>query len=64
MLVKNVCMVKSKVKPEKSNYQVQIDAKLLKEAKAKAKAEDLALSQVIRRFLMDYVSNPQGKLFH
>jgi len=57
-------MVKSKVKPEKSNYQVQIDAKLLKEAKAKAKAEDLALSQVIRRFLMDYVSNPQGKLFH
>lgn len=57
-------MTKNRVKPEKSNYQVQIDAKLLKEAKEKAKAEDLALSQVIRRFLMDYVSNPQGKLFH
>ncbi len=57
-------MAKSKEKPEKMNYQVQIDAKLLKLARDKAKAEDLALSQVIRRFLMDYVSNPQGNLFH
>lgn len=57
-------MAKSKEKPEKMNYQVQMDAKLLKLAREKAKAEDLALSQVIRRFLMDYVSNPQGKLFH
>lgn len=57
-------MAKIAKNPEKKNFQVQLDAKLLHEAQAKAKAEDLKLTQVVRRFLMDYVSNPQGKLFH
>lgn len=51
-------------KPEKLAYQVVMDAELLRKAKEKAKAEDLLLSQLIRRFLVDYISNPQGKLFH
>lgn len=41
-----------------------MDPDLLQKAKEKANAEDLKLSQVIRRFLIDYTSNPQGKLFH
>ena len=48
---------------KKIPYQVQIDEDLLTEARKKASSEDLKLSQVIRRFLMDYVHNPQGKLF-
>lgn len=56
-------MAKKTEKPEKTNYQLQIDVDLLKAAVEKAKSEDLFLSQVIRRFLVDYVKNPQGKLF-
>lgn len=51
-------------KPKKLAYQVQMEPDLLARAKEKAAEEDLKLSQVIRRFLMDYVSNPQGKLFN
>lgn len=51
-------------KPKKLAYQVVMDPDLLQKAKEKANAEDLKLSQVIRRFLIDYTSNPQGKLFH
>lgn len=51
-------------KPKKLAYQVVMDSDLLRKAKEKANAEDLKLSQVIRRFLIDYTSNPQGKLFH
>lgn len=50
---------KAKTRP----YQFQIDPVLLEKAKEKARSEDLKVSQVIRRFLMDYVENPQGKLF-
>lgn len=50
--------------PKKILFQVHIDEKLLEEARKKATAEDLKLTQVIRRFLMDYVANPQGKLFN
>jgi hypothetical protein len=57
-------MVKTAKNPERVSYQVQIDTELLKKAHEKAKSEDLKLTQVIRRFLTDYVSNPQGKLFH
>lgn len=57
-------MNKTKINPDKMLYQVQVDRKLLKKAKEKAHAEDLKLTQVIRRFLMDYVNNPQGKLFN
>ena len=57
-------MAKNKAKAEKTNYQLQIEVKLLHSAIEKAKAEDLFLSQVIRRYLIDYVNNPQGKLFN
>lgn len=57
-------MKEKQKKPEKLAYQVVMDAELLRKAKEKAKAEDLLLSQLIRRFLVDYISNPQGKLFH
>jgi|LFRM01.1.fsa_nt_gb hypothetical protein len=57
-------MNKTRINPDKMLYQVQVDRKLLKKAKEKAHAEDLKLTQVIRRFLMDYVNNPQGKLFN
>jgi hypothetical protein len=56
-------MAEKTEKPGKTNYQLQIDVDLLKAAVEKAKSEDLFLSQVIRRFLVDYVKNPQGKLF-
>lgn len=49
---------------EKKPYQIMIDTDLLKKAQDKAEKEGLKLSQVIRRFLMDYVANPQGKLFN
>lgn len=56
--------MKEKAKePVKAGYQIYMDKELLKKAQAKAKSEDMRLTQVIRRFLMDYVSNPQGKLF-
>lgn len=51
-------------KPVKASYQVEIEVGLLKAAREKAASEDLKLSQVVRRFLMDYVRNPQGKLFN
>ena len=57
-------MNKTMIKPDKMLYQVQVDRELLKKAKEKAHSEDMKLTQVIRRFLMDYVNNPQGKLFH
>ena len=49
---------------EKKPYQVIIETSLLRKAQAKAEGEGLKLSQVIRRYLMDYVANPQGKLFN
>jgi|LSQX01.2.fsa_nt_gb antitoxin component of RelBE/YafQ-DinJ toxin-antitoxin module len=49
--------------PRKILYQVHIDENLLREAQKKAKAEDLKLTQVIRRLLMEYVRTPQMKLF-
>lgn len=51
---------KAKTKP----YQFQIDPDLQKKAMEKAASEGLLLSHVIRRFLMDYINNPQCKLFH
>lgn len=62
--IRMTCMAKTEKTPEKKNFQVQLDEKLLRMAQEKAKKEDLKLTQVVRRFLMDYVSNPQGKLFH
>lgn len=60
----NSGMNKTRKNPDKMLYQVQVDRNLLKKAKERANAEDLKLTQVIRRFLMDYVNNPQGKLFN
>ena len=48
----------------KKPYQLLIDPELYRLAKEKAESEEMMLSQVIRRFLQDYVRNPQGKLFH
>ena len=36
---------------------VRIDSELLEAAKAKARAEDLTLSQVVRRFLREWIKD-------
>jgi hypothetical protein len=56
-------MAVKKKEAETRPYQFQIDPVLLEKSKKKAKSEGLMLSQVLRRFLMDYTANPQGKLF-
>jgi len=41
---------------EETRLTIRIDPKLKAKALAKAKAEDLTLSQVVRRYLMQYVA--------
>lgn len=50
------------IEREKSNLMVKIPLDLKQKALEKARANDLTLSQVVRKMLDDYVKDVQGKL--
>ena len=47
---------------EFTKLQVRIEKEALKKVQEKAKKSRLTVSQIVRKMLDDYVSDPQGKL--